>query len=80
MTLFFATVFFMGSYFCYDNPAPLKSKLTSDPFNLTETQFNALYTIYALPNMVLPIFGGIFMDKIGFRVGLLLFTAILTLG
>ena len=80
LVLFFGTVFFMGSYFCYDNPAALKSKFTSDPFDLSETQFNALYTIYALPNMILPIFGGIFMDKLGFRFGLILFTVILTIG
>jgi len=30
--------------------------------------------------MVLPIFGGIFLDKIGIRSGLVLFTIILTLG
>jgi len=30
--------------------------------------------------MVLPIFGGLFLDKIGIRSGLLLFTSILTIG
>jgi len=30
--------------------------------------------------MVLPIFGGLFLDKIGIRSGLILFTVILTLG
>jgi MFS family permease len=30
--------------------------------------------------MFLPIFGGLFLDKIGIRSGLLLFTTILTLG
>jgi len=30
--------------------------------------------------MVLPLFGGILMDKIGVRIGLLLFTLILTVG
>lgn len=39
-----------------------------------------LYTVYSIPNMVLPIFGGVFLDKIGMRPGLLLFTSILTLG
>lgn len=33
-----------------------------------------------MPNMILPIFGGIFLDKIGVRSGLILFTVILTLG
>ena len=30
--------------------------------------------------MVLPIFGGVFLDKIGVRMGLILFTTILTIG
>jgi len=39
-----------------------------------------MYTIYSLPNMVLPLAGGIFLDKIGVRIGLLLFTLVLTIG
>ena len=39
-----------------------------------------LYTVYSLPNMILPIFGGIFLDQIGIRSGLILFTVILTFG
>lgn len=39
-----------------------------------------LYTVYSLPNMVLPIFGGLFLDKLGIRSGLILFTMVLTLG
>ena len=39
-----------------------------------------LYTVYSMPNMILPIFGGLFLDKIGIRSGLLLFTTILTIG
>jgi len=39
-----------------------------------------LYTVYSMPNMILPIFGGLFLDKIGIRSGLLLFTSILTIG
>ena len=59
--------FLMGSYFCYDNPAPLKSDLEAPPFNLTDPQWSGLYSIYSFPNMVLPLFGGIFIDKIGIR-------------
>jgi MFS family permease len=33
-----------------------------------------------MPNMILPIFGGLFLDKIGIRSGLLLFTIVLTIG
>lgn len=57
----------MGSYFCYDNPAPLKTDLTKEPYNLSESQWSGLYSIYSFPNMVLPLVGGIFIDKIGIR-------------
>ena len=67
--LFFGCFFLMGSYFCYDNPAPLKSILISpdDGFAFSDFQFNMLYSVYSLPNTVLPLAGGILMDKIGIR-------------
>jgi len=67
--LFFGCFFLMGSYFCYDNPAPLKSILISkdDGFDFSDFQFNMLYSVYSLPNTVLPLAGGILMDKIGIR-------------
>jgi len=39
-----------------------------------------LYTVYAIPNTILPLVGGLFLDKIGTRNGLLLFTTVLALG
>ena len=65
--LAFGCFFLMGSYFCFDNPAPLKNLLLAPPYNLSNAQWSALYSIYSFPNMVLPLFGGIFVDKIGIR-------------
>jgi len=42
--------------------------------------YSLLYTVYSLPNTVLPLFGGILLDTIGIRTGLVLFCAILTIG
>ena len=47
---------------------------------MDSTSYSLLYTVYSIPNMVLPILGGIFLDRIGIRMGLILFCAILTLG
>jgi len=77
--LFMACRFLLGSYFCYDNPGPLETQLEED-FHIDSTQYSLLYTVYSMPNMVLPIFGGLFLDRIGIRAGLLLFTCILTVG
>ena len=67
LMLAFGCFFLMGSYFCFDNPAPLKNTLQKPPYNLSEAQWSGLYSIYSFPNMVLPLFGGIFIDKIGIR-------------
>ena len=47
---------------------------------MSSETFSLLYTVYSLPNMILPIFGGIFLDKLGVRNGLILFTTISTIG
>ena len=67
LMLTFASLFQFGSYFCFDNPAPLKHELQSPPFNLKQSQWSGLYSIYALPNMIMPLFGGILVDKVGVR-------------
>ena len=66
LMLVFGCFFLMGSYFCFDNPAPLKNTLIND-YGLSESQWASLYSIYSFPNMVLPLFGGIFIDKLGIR-------------
>ena len=35
---------------------------------MSESQYNWLYTIYSLPNIVLPFFGGYLCDKVRVRV------------
>ena len=56
----------MGSYFCYDNPGPIEKTMEED-LDISQTQWNLLYSVYSYPNIVLPIFGGIFLDMIGLR-------------
>lgn len=73
-------IFLMGSYFCYDIPAVAFDTFSAEPYNLGSVQINLMYVIYSLPNTVLPLIGGIFLDKIGIRIGLLMFTVILTIG
>jgi hypothetical protein len=61
-------VMLLGIYFCYDNPTPLQQTLVDNPpYNLSPVQFTSLYSIYALPNMILPVFSGLFFDRVGLR-------------
>ena len=59
--------FLMGSYFCYDIPATSGVTFNDPPYNLTQAQVNLMYTVYSVPNTVLPLLGGIFLDIIGIR-------------
>lgn len=74
-----ACFFMVGSNFCYDNPGPLQTQL-EEKFQMDSTHFSLLYTVYSIPNMILPLLGGILLDTIGVRLGLIFFCAVLTLG
>ena len=72
----------MGSYFSYDNPQALQTDF-QDPdgkFHLSPVQFNLLYSVYSFPNIVLPFFGGLLIDKIGSRIGVFMFSFVLIIG
>jgi len=53
-----------GSYYTYDIPAALHQQLQDymPPSPNYETHFNLLYTVYSVPNIILPFFGGSFVD------------------
>ena len=76
-------VMLVSNYYCYDIPAALHQQFSdymgndSDNF---ETYFQLLYTLYSIPNVVLPFFGGYFVDKFGTRVCLISFMSMLLLG
>jgi MFS family permease len=74
-----ACVFMVGNCFCYDSPGPLETQLENQ-FHMNSASYSLLYTVYSIPNMVLPIFGGILLDRLGIRIGLILFCTVLTIG
>ena len=51
-----------------------------DDFGISLTEENLLFSLYSIPNMVLPLFGGVFADRIGIRLCLILFISIITFG
>lgn len=77
--LVMACFFMLGNNFSYDSPGPLETQLRKQ-FNMDSYHYSLLYTVYSLPNMFLPILGGILLDSIGIRSGLILFATILAIG
>ncbi|EGR34415.1 major facilitator superfamily domain protein [Ichthyophthirius multifiliis] len=79
VALAMACLVMIGSYMCYDFPSYLKSQVNKS-LNLTEFQYSLLYAVYSFPNIALPLFGGIFIDIVGVRKGIFIFTFILIIG
>lgn len=79
---FLSCVMMIGNYYCYDNPAALKTQIDDYMGNPGdyETMFSLLYTVYSIPNVILPFFGGYFVDKLGTRICLIAFTLFITCG
>lgn len=72
-----ASVVTLGGYYSFDFPSVLHNQLfrhfTSSDGTMDDTairdnfefNFNLLFSLYSLPNMILPLIGGVFIDKIG---------------
>lgn len=79
VVLVLACTAMIGNYYCYDNPSALKTSLEAFA-GLSEEQYNLLYTVYSVPNVFLPFFGGYLCDMLGASRALALFSATLVVG
>jgi len=68
-----------GNFYCYDTPQALESHLINE-LKISSKQYNLLYSIISMPNILLPFFGGYIADYFGIRKGLLLFQSLITVG
>jgi len=78
--LTFGNFFLFGSYYCYDIPSALSIDLKSGPDGLSDKEYNALYSVYSFPNIILPLLGGIIADKIGVKISLMMFSTFVVIG
>ncbi|CAD8149664.1 unnamed protein product [Paramecium pentaurelia] len=72
-------LFQVGCCICIDFPSVLASQIQST-FNVGQKDINYLFSIYSMPNIVLPFFGGLIIDKIGVKSALLIFCSFLVIG
>lgn len=73
------TFMMTGPYYAYDNPAELEDQIET-LFDISQSKYSLLYSFYALPNMVLPILGGMAIDKVGKDIGLVVCTFLISAG
>ena len=48
--------------------------------DLDEFEFNLLYSVYSMPNLVIPFFGGMLIDRFGVRYSIVVFLIVLLAG
>ena len=73
-------VAYLSLIFCYGNPAPLESSIVN-VMQVDITQYELLFAVYSWPNAIVPLLGGILIDKvIGLRVGFILFITVACIG
>lgn len=80
--LVLACLMLVGSYYSFDIPGAIKQQIDDyfgDPSDY-ESLFSLTYTLYAAPNVILPFFGGYFVDKFGVRICLLVFASLILAG
>lgn len=46
----------------------------------SDFKYNQLYSVYSYPNVILPLMGGVLIDKIGLNFAIILFSSLLVLG
>ena len=68
-----------GQYFCYDNPSVIETEIEKD-LSINSDEWALIFTIYSWPNIILPLLGGIFVDKVGIRPAIMLYAGLVTFG
>lgn len=63
---------------------PVKTKIGDNKYEygmgMNDVEYQLLYSMYSFPNIILPLFGGYFIDKIGKRTGIIVFACIVAVG
>eukprot|EP00826_Nyctotherus_ovalis_P066214 TRINITY_DN9769_c0_g1_i6.p1 TRINITY_DN9769_c0_g1~~TRINITY_DN9769_c0_g1_i6.p1 ORF type:complete len:442 (+),score=17.18 TRINITY_DN9769_c0_g1_i6:105-1430(+) len=81
----------MGSYYCYDTPAPVQKMINAPVkkgtikgvehgMSVSSFQYQLLYSLYSLPNIFIPLFGEFFISYLGRRSGIIMFCAAVAVG
>jgi MFS family permease len=85
VVLLCASIFMISNYYCFDNPSALHD-LLKDWFAGTmssadfERNYNLMFTVYAVPNIILPFFGGYLVDRYGYSSMNIVFCTFLLVG
>jgi MFS family permease len=75
IVLLFVSLAMFGNYYIYDSIGPIADILKTQ-LNFTDENIGALYSVYSLAAIIILIFGGIFVDRYGTKLSILVFATI----
>lgn len=78
--LFFSVFVVFSGYFSFDLPSITSRELKAPPLSLSNTQLGLLFSVYAIPNAVLPLFSGAFFERLGLWRGVISIAVLKTIG
>lgn len=83
IVLVLSCLMLFGNYYAFDNPSSLNRQLReflgSSPENF-QFELNLLYSVYSIPNVVLPLILGAILDRFGHRQMINLLSAFVVVG
>jgi MFS family permease len=62
--LFYICMYSIVTLYNYDMPSIMETEIINH-FKVTNTRYSLMYTLYSIPNIIFPLFGGYFVDKFG---------------
>ena len=83
VVLLLACLLLFGNYYCYDIPGAINTHLGEYlglPYEEWQMKMNSLYTAYSVPNLIMPIIGGMLIDSLGATKMLFLFAVVMVAG
>ncbi|KAM3575962.1 hypothetical protein VYU27_002147 [Nannochloropsis oceanica] len=90
LVLLMASCLTIGSYYVYDTPSSLYAQIqehflfynkdATAQASTFELYFNLLYSVYSIPNILLPFLGGHLVDTVGMRACIVVFSLLVLTG
>lgn len=80
LALAFLVFIVFSGYFSYDLPGITSEDLKKEPMSLTNMQLGLLFSVYAFPNVFLPLFSGLFFTLLGVWKGVLIIGVVNAVG
>jgi MFS family permease len=77
--MFLIFLYQISQLYNYDTPSLIQTKLMNE-FKVSNSKYSLMYTMYSLPNLVFPLFGGCLMDKFGSDVMLIVSSILAAIG